>query len=264
MSAYDREVCLDAATGELSLGDALTIGPALTLEQVAAVAEVDQRHERSPGHVELVLSEAGADVRFRISLHYADGRLQLVGLSLVGAQFGSSWSEWSRQKEKARVAAMRRWLRERWGVEEGHHTWGELRCAYDERTGAGSLSIHYAAGPSPGGDEAAPARPLTCDEARRLAEAGGDLVVLDEATLEREWGWAFVLVTRRYAETRDVMDMPIGIGPILVNRHDGSVHRFDSSRPVDAWAEHYERQLLREKRRREGAGWLRRLFGRRR
>ena len=107
-----------------------------------------------------------------------------------------------------------------------------------------------------------PPLPLSLDEAQRLVERriGGDLVVDTEHTIERSWGWAFALTSRRYKETGDLEDMPIGLGPVLVDRHDGSAHCFDSSAPAEIWADRYGRQLARRRRRERVRAFLRRLW----
>jgi hypothetical protein len=101
-------------------------------------------------------------------------------------------------------------------------------------------------------DAPRPELPLTLEAARRLAggDGGGELVLAH--TLEREWGWAFGFETGRGD------GMLLGVGPVLVNRHDGSVHSCASSMPLQAWVERYERQLRwASRRRRVHALWSR-------
>lgn len=89
-------------------------------------------------------------------------------------------------------------------------------------------------------------KPLTKEEARELVEhevGRGSLVILDDATLEREWGWVFFSDTRKFAETGDFQYGLLGLGPTFVNRFDGAVTHWGSGLPACAWIDVHERQL---------------------
>jgi len=61
----------------------------------------------------------------------------------------------------------------------------------------------------------------------------GGLVVLDELTQERPYGWVFFLNTRRFAETRNRRDAVIGIGPVVYRKQDRSIHKLPSGIPTE-------------------------------
>lgn len=69
---------------------------------------------------------------------------------------------------------------------------------------------------------------------------GDELVIIPEATLEREYGWVFFYDSRRHVETDDFRYALAGNGPVLVEKDDGSVHEFGTARPVEWFLEEYE------------------------
>jgi hypothetical protein len=60
-------------------------------------------------------------------------------------------------------------------------------------------------------------------------------VILDEHTLEKEDSWVFSITTRKHFETGDDRYTPLGIGPYIVNKSNGSVYTTGSLdfRPED-------------------------------
>jgi Immunity protein 35 len=81
-------------------------------------------------------------------------------------------------------------------------------------------------------------------ELRRLYAGGSDdLVVVDDATIERDWGWVFFYNTARYVETGDRMHMLFGNAPFIVNRHTGEVRGTGTARSIEHYIKKYEREL---------------------
>lgn len=82
---------------------------------------------------------------------------------------------------------------------------------------------------------------ISKDEAIRIAEdrenngrygphVGAEKrVVDDEMTIERDYGWLFVLHKADYVRTRERRYRIVGLGPVLVLREDGSVIEFSSA-----------------------------------
>jgi hypothetical protein len=66
-------------------------------------------------------------------------------------------------------------------------------------------------------------------------------VILDEATIERDFGWVFFYDSSRHIETGDLSDAPAGNAPIIVNKRDGSLHVTGTYKPVLEFIEAYER-----------------------
>lgn len=82
---------------------------------------------------------------------------------------------------------------------------------------------------------------ISKEEARRTAEnhanheksgpyTGVDrLVVDDEWTIERDYGWIFMCNTPEFVRTRNRRDALVGNAPLLILRDNGSVIQFPSS-----------------------------------
>jgi hypothetical protein len=80
---------------------------------------------------------------------------------------------------------------------------------------------------------------------------GDELVLVDDDTLEREWGWVFFFASRRWRETGLAALRHEGEGPLIVNRFDGSVHGTGTSRPSEYYVTRYETEFRRDR-----DGWL--------
>ena len=70
---------------------------------------------------------------------------------------------------------------------------------------------------------------------------GPPMVVLDAATVERDYGWVFYYTTRRHKESGALEDYVPGNAPILVTRHDGALHPMGLTRTVEQYLADYER-----------------------
>lgn len=68
-----------------------------------------------------------------------------------------------------------------------------------------------------------------------------ELVLVDEATLERPWGWVFFYTSRKWAETGDLQYALAGNAPILVERTTGRLLTLGTARPVEDYIAAYER-----------------------
>ncbi len=84
-------------------------------------------------------------------------------------------------------------------------------------------------------------------ELRRLngLRSGPDeLVVLDEHTIERPWGWAFFYTTRGWRDG-DIKFAVGGNAPYIVNRLDGTLRPTGTAAPIEYYIQEYEAQLAR-------------------
>ncbi|HEY7386899.1 MAG TPA: YrhB domain-containing protein [Bryobacteraceae bacterium] len=90
--------------------------------------------------------------------------------------------------------------------------------------------------------------PKSKSEARRLAEEHlsttparppTPVVVLDEHTIETDFGWVFFWTSKQYAETGDFRYALAGNGPLIVDRRDGSVHETSAAEPLEEIIERY-------------------------
>jgi hypothetical protein len=95
------------------------------------------------------------------------------------------------------------------------------------------------------------------DEARALAmteilrmwgsREADEPVILDEFTIEREFGWVFFWDSRRHQETQLFEHTQAGNAPIIVNKFDGSLHQTGTAFPTENYILEYEEQLRRAK-----------------
>jgi hypothetical protein len=77
-----------------------------------------------------------------------------------------------------------------------------------------------------------------------LAE-GDLLVLLDESTIEKSYGWIFFYSSKGWLETRDIKYAIAGNAPFLVKRDTGEVRVFGTARPTEWYVEQYERDLAK-------------------
>ena len=68
-----------------------------------------------------------------------------------------------------------------------------------------------------------------------------ELGLVEEATIEGDFGWVFFYATRAYLETGDDRYALVGNAPILVSRRDGSLHETGTAHPIEFFIENFER-----------------------
>jgi hypothetical protein len=51
------------------------------------------------------------------------------------------------------------------------------------------------------------------------------LVIVDSLTIERDFGWVFFYDSSKHLATGALSDALAGNAPVIVNKHDGSLHR---------------------------------------
>lgn len=89
---------------------------------------------------------------------------------------------------------------------------------------------------------------MTKDEARALAlgyvrskeaEAGCDLMLLDNKTIERNFGWVFFYDSKDRVETGDLRYALAGNAPVVVTRADGVLHETGTALPLEKYLERF-------------------------
>jgi hypothetical protein len=68
-----------------------------------------------------------------------------------------------------------------------------------------------------------------------------ELILLDEQTLEKPWGWVFFYTSKKWHETRDVRYAIAGNAPILVERRTSKLITTGTAMPTEHYIENYER-----------------------
>lgn len=70
-----------------------------------------------------------------------------------------------------------------------------------------------------------------------------DIVILDDMTIEKEWGWVFFYQSERYLNTKEFSDMLFGNAPYIVNRYSGELRITGTAHPIEYYIEEYEKLL---------------------
>jgi hypothetical protein len=90
---------------------------------------------------------------------------------------------------------------------------------------------------------------VTKEEARQIAvrflaererACGIKLALIDDQTLERDFGWVFFYNSQRYLERRDFSDMLAGNAPVVVTKIDERLHVTGTARPLEHYLEKFE------------------------
>lgn len=69
------------------------------------------------------------------------------------------------------------------------------------------------------------------------------LVILDDLTIEKEWGWVFFYNSELYLKTGDVLDALAGNAPYIVNKSSGELIVTGTAEDTAFYIEEYEAQL---------------------
>ena len=66
------------------------------------------------------------------------------------------------------------------------------------------------------------------------------IVIRNDSTIERDFGWVFFYNLKRFVETGDQNYGLIGTAPIIVDRMNGSLHPTGIGRPIEEYIREYE------------------------
>ena len=70
-----------------------------------------------------------------------------------------------------------------------------------------------------------------------------ELVILDDGTITKEYGWVFFYQSKKYLETNDYRDCLAGNSPYIVNKYSGELVQTGTARPIDHYLRQYECNL---------------------
>ena len=92
---------------------------------------------------------------------------------------------------------------------------------------------------------------LTREEVRELAwneieNDSNDCVILDEHTIEAEFGWMFFYTSKEFFETGDIRHSLYGNAPIIVNKFDRTVHETGTGNRPEYYVQKYAEEWKRE------------------
>ena len=83
---------------------------------------------------------AGSQIGMSLCFHH--GRLDSISVVDLDSSYGTSWADWSEEKEKACAAATERWLAAI-GYGVGTYPWGVVWAGVDPKTLDGSGGIRF-------------------------------------------------------------------------------------------------------------------------
>ena len=96
---------------------------------------------------------------------------------------------------------------------------------------------------------APPEGPITRERAAEIAreaisglKQGTEFVLLDDDTMEKDWGWVFQFGTKEYLRSGSPMDLVPGTGPLVVEKSDGGSSFLSTSVPGKVAIAEYERR----------------------
>jgi hypothetical protein len=88
----------------------------------------------------------------------------------------------------------------------------------------------------------ATARDLVEAELKRLNQGNPDVefVIVDDRTLEYDFGWVFFWNSRQFVETGDIRHALLGNAPLIVDKDDGTLHVTGTGRPTEEYVREFE------------------------
>lgn len=99
---------------------------------------------------------------------------------------------------------------------------------------------------------------ISKDEARKIVDSqlkfiqsnsldleGDELVIIDEATIEKDFGWVFFYQSKKFLKTKNFSDQLLGNAPYIVNRFDGSFEITGTANEIECYISEYQRNLKR-------------------
>jgi hypothetical protein len=66
------------------------------------------------------------------------------------------------------------------------------------------------------------------------------LRLVEEETIEKDFGWIFFYNSKEFLEDHNLSYMLAGNAPIIVDRHDGSVHKTGTAYSINHYIKEYE------------------------
>lgn len=70
-------------------------------------------------------------------------------------------------------------------------------------------------------------------------------VIVNILPIEGDIGWIFFYTTKAFAETQDPMYELDGVGPIIIDREDGSLYMTGTGKPFEEYMEEFRQKKLR-------------------
>ena len=71
-------------------------------------------------------------------------------------------------------------------------------------------------------------------------QTGVELLIVGDSTIEFDSGWVFFYDSRKYLESGSISDALAGNAPLIVSRHDGSVHVTGTAYPIERYIREFQ------------------------
>ncbi|SMF25122.1 Immunity protein 35 [Alteromonadaceae bacterium Bs31] len=65
-------------------------------------------------------------------------------------------------------------------------------------------------------------------------------IILDEETIEKEWGWVFFYTSEKWHQTQELKYAVAGNAPLIVERSTGNIVVTGTAEPVENYIKEYE------------------------
>jgi len=78
-----------------------------------------------------------------------------------------------------------------------------------------------------------------------LSLVNDELVIIDEDTIEKDFGWIFFYQSKKFLETENFSYHLAGNAPYIVNRFDGSFQITGTANEIEYYINDYEKSLER-------------------
>lgn len=85
---------------------------------------------------------------------------------------------------------------------------------------------------------------LVSKKLNEMDPTGEPCVVVDSHTIEKPFGWVFFYNTKKFVETGVFRYRLAGNGPVIVNKHDGTIEFFGTVKPPSEFIAEYESKLV--------------------
>ena len=69
-----------------------------------------------------------------------------------------------------------------------------------------------------------------------------ELAIIDDETIEKEYGWVFFYQTKEYLKTGDLLDVLVGNAPYIVNKYTGELIETGTANPIEEYIAEYEKE----------------------
>lgn len=88
------------------------------------------------------------------------------------------------------------------------------------------------------------AESLVNNKLRQMETPEFPFAVVEDATLEKHFGWIFFYNTKRYIETKEIIYHLAGNAPIFVNKVTGTLTSIGTNKPLRVQIEEFERDYI--------------------